>query len=141
MNKWMNKHRTLLIRYAVTLGIGVVLALLIAKGREAAVRQLAVNDENVIMWCLSDGFFIAGFLIAAVGLLGMIATTGFFDIFGYAFSSLLVLFSPMRRPEKHRRYLEYKLEREEKRKGKMTFIFITGVLLLLAALICDLLVA
>lgn len=140
MSGWMEKHRTQLIQYAVTLSLGIALALLIARGRAAAVRQLAVNGENATMWCLSDGFFISGFLIAAVGLMSLIATTGFFDIFGYAFSSLLVLFSPLRSPEKHRKYLEYKLEREGKRKGKRPFILISGAVLLLISVICDLLV-
>lgn len=87
--------------------------------------------------CWSDAMFIPAVLWTGMGGLLWIATTGFFDIFRYAFGSLLVLFSPLKSPKDQKHYYEYKLERDEKRKGKEipATVLIVGVLLLAGSLV------
>lgn len=76
---------------------------------------------------LSDGTFTAGILIGEVGILSLIAGTGFFDIFAYAVRSLLVLFTPLTDPKKHQAYYDYKMAREEKRKKPEKAIFFVEI--------------
>lgn len=87
--------------------------------------------------CLSDAMFIPAVLWLGVGGMMWIASTGFFDIFSYAFKSLLVLFSPLKNPKDHEHFYEYKLAKEEKRKLKAVpfTVLIVGAVLLVAALV------
>lgn len=87
-------------------------------------------------WALSDGFFVAGLMMAGVGALVLVASTGFFDMFSYAFHSLLVLFTPLRNPKNHETFYEYKMARDHKRAASMTAIFAVGVVYLLVSLLC-----
>ena len=86
--------------------------------------------------CWSDALFIPAVLWLGMGGMLCVATTDFFDIFRYAFSSLLVLFSPLKNPKEHKHFYEYKLERAEKRKGKSipTTVLALGAAMLLGAL-------
>ena len=101
--------------YAACCVIGLFLAGLTALAMGlGADKGLAMNAR-----ILSDGCFVAGMMLTGVGLLVWIATTGFFDIFSYGFHSLLVLFSPLRKPEEHETFFDYKLAKEEKRGAPM----------------------
>lgn len=87
---------------------------------------------------LSDGLFAVGLIVTSVGLLTWISSTGFFDIFSYAFRSLLVLFTPFVKPQGFPRYFDYKTMRAEKRKPAGHAVLLIGVALLglsLAALL------
>ena len=86
--------------------------------------------------CWSDAFFVPAVLWTGLGAMMWIATTGFFDIFSYAFSSLLVLFSVLKNPRDHKHYFEYKQDREERRKekGHTHTTMIVGIILMVVAL-------
>ena len=86
--------------------------------------------------CWSDALFIPAVLWLGMGGMMWVATTDFFDIFRYGFSSLLVLFTPFKNPKDHKKYYDYKLEREEKRKGKTVPVtmLVIGVVLVVASL-------
>lgn len=81
---------------------------------------------------LSDGCFISAVMFIGIGGLMWIASTGFFDIFGYAFKSLLVLFVPIKKPSEFPHYYEYKCEKDAKREGKsVTYtVLISGLIVL-----------
>ena len=85
---------------------------------------------------LSDGFFVAGLLMTGVGALVLVASTDFFDIFTYGFKSLLVLFTPLKKPREHMTFFDYKQERAGRRGGKQFFLLFTGLAFLLLALAC-----
>lgn len=101
-------------------------------------RYVAVK-EAWSLYCWSNALFIPGVMWLGVGGLMWIATTGFFDIFSYAFSSLLVLFTPLKNPKDHKRFYEYKLDKEERRKGKPVSwsVLIVGLILIIAAFSCN----
>ena len=98
--------------------IQAVIAAAIAWG--AAVARGLNADANAAWICryLCDGLFVSGVMFTGFGLLLWVSGTGFFDIFSYALSSTLVLFSLLRRPEEHKHFFEYKMEKEAKREGK-----------------------
>ncbi len=130
----MGFNKKTLISIAVQLVIAVALAVL-----AASVQGFKLAGE---LWLncryLSDGFFIVAVLFTGMGVLLWVSTTGFFDIFGYAMKSLLVLFSPLVKPGEHPHYYEYKCEKEAKRKGKPIThtVLIVGLILLAMSLIC-----
>lgn len=101
-------------------------------------RYAAVPDAWPV-YCASNALFVPGVLWLGVGGLTWIATTGFFDIFSYAFKSLLLLFSPLKKPGEFERFYEYKLAKEEKRSGKAVpyTMLIVGVVLVLGAAVLN----
>ena len=84
---------------------------------------------------LSDGCFVAGVVFTGLGLLTWVSTTGFFDMFGYAMKSLLVLFTPLKKPQEHAKFYEYKMEKEAKRQKAKTTVLFTGIGYILASLV------
>ena len=109
-------------------GLPVMLAVARARGLFSAspARRLAA---------LSDGCFVAGLPLAGFGLLLLIAQTGFFDIFSYAAHSLLVLFTPFRRPEDQPDYLTWRQLRAERRRQPSRAALCAGMVYLAAAAI------
>ena len=102
----------------ITYGVQSVVALAIAYS--VAVVQGFTPEMEAMWWCrcFSDGLFVSALLFSGIGLMVWVTNTGFFDIFSYGFSSLLVLFTALRNPKDHKHYYEYKCEREAKREGK-----------------------
>ncbi|MBQ8200783.1 MAG: DUF3899 domain-containing protein [Clostridia bacterium] len=98
--------------------VQAVIALAIATA--VAYAQGFAPSQEAMLWCrhFSDGMFVAAMMLGGLGALIWVSSTGFFDIFSYAFSSLLVLFSPMKHAKEHKHYYEHKCEREAKREGK-----------------------
>lgn len=140
----MGQKKSTLISYLVQLVLAAVIVLAI---HGALVPRLDVSTsahrvyaDLPAAWelrCWSDALFIPAVLWLGMGGMMWVATTDFFDIFRYAFSSLLVLFSPLKNPKDHKHFYEYKLERAEKRKGKAVpvTLLVIGVLLVAGALV------
>ncbi len=120
------------LQYGVSALVGLALSLTVAvsRGLSSSVN-LAWNARY-----LSDGFFVAGLLMTGVGALVLVASTDFFDIFTYGFKSLLVLFTPLKKPREHMNFFDYKQERAGRRGGKQFFLLFTGLAFLLLALAC-----
>ena len=85
---------------------------------------------------LSDGFFVAGLLMACFGVLMLIATTDFFDIFAYGLRNLVAIFAPMAKTRQAMKYYEFKESRAERRGEKRFFVLVTGLAYLGLALVC-----
>ena len=115
-----------LLRYGITLGIGLCVSTLTAWRQGFAwALPFAQNARH-----LSDGCFVAAVLLVGVGALTWISCTGFFDIFSYAVKSLLVLFTSLRKPKDQISFYDYKLLKEEKRGAAPRFILYVGLVFL-----------
>lgn len=135
MKKTQKKNKINLgswVQYVSAIFVGLVIAVPVAFSQGLALGQPGYLSARY----LSDGFFVAGLLIAGIGGLVWISSTGFFDIFSYGFHSLLVLFSSLRNPKDHEKYYDYKTMREEKRGQPLYFLVIVGAAFLLLAVIC-----
>lgn len=140
----MGQKKSAIISYLVQLALAVFMVFAI---HAALASRLDVTSSAHLVYadlpaawevrCWSDALFIPAVLWLGMGGMMWVATTDFFDIFRYAFSSLLVLFSPLKNPKEHKHFYEYKLERAEKRKGKAVpvTILVIGVLLVVGALV------
>ena len=94
---------------------------------------LTLTAPADILGALCDGLFVPGILLTGIGLLILVAGEGFFDIMSYGVHSFLVLFTPLRSPEKHDRFIDYKTRRAEKRRPAQWFLLIVGVIYLALA--------
>ena len=126
------------IQLAVALAIAALLYVNFLDDLNTAVyehKRYAAVPAAWTMYCASNALFVPGVMWLGVAGLMWIATTGFFDIFSYAFKSLLVLFSPLRKPGEFERFYDYKLAKEEKRSGKAVpyTMLIVGVVLVLGS--------
>ena len=109
----------------IPLAIGLPFALLVAKGR----GLLSVAPYTRLA-ALSDGCFAAGLTETGFGLLILISFTGFFDIFSYAARSVLVLFTPFRKPGDLPGYADYRAMRASRRGKPGAALLVTGLLFL-----------
>lgn len=109
---------------------------LIMAGGVAVLRGFNADaDSQTAFSALSDGCFIAGFMLTAVGALTWVSGTGFFDIFGYAMHSLLVLFTPLRRPQDHEKFIDYKERKSGAREKPLYYLLLIGVVLIFLAVL------
>ena len=130
----MGFNKKTLISIAVQLLIATVIAVTVAASQGLSLENAAFINCRF----LSDGFFVSAVIFVGLGLLLWVSATGFFDIFGYAMKSLLVLFSPLKKPGEHPHYYEYKCEKDAKRQAKPIThtVLIVGVIVLLLSLAC-----
>lgn len=115
-----------LLKYGIPALIGAAITLTVAMG-----QGLGGVGSAWSLRALSDGCFVTTVLMGGMGALVWVSTTGFFDIFTYAGKSLLVLFSPMKQPEKLKKFYEYKADKDEKRKKADFTLLIVGAAYLL----------
>ena len=87
-----------------------------------------------ILMVISDGFTVVAVLYLGIGALMWISTTGFFDIFGYAFKRATRVFIPNFFGDAEGNFYEYKMEKHEKRKGfsQYSSLIIGGIFLLIS---------
>ena len=118
--------------WLVDFGIGIALCAAMILGRGV----LRETSEKAILSGLCDAFFVPGILLVCFGALAFSAYGGIFDMLAYGAHSLLVLFTPFRKPEKHMRYYEYKLMKEARRKKPRPVTLTVGCLFILLAGVC-----
>ena len=70
-----------------------------------------------------------------IGALVAISTTGFFDMFAYAFKSLPMLFSFLRKPKDHPTFFDYKTAKAEKREQAQYGLLIIGLVCIAVSLL------
>lgn len=119
-----------LLKYGIPALIGAAITLTVAMG-----QGLGGVGSAWSLRALSDGCFVTTVLMGGMGALVWVSTTGFFDIFTYAGKSLLVLFSPMKQPEKLKKFYEYKADKDEKRKKADFTLLIVGAAYLLLSFV------
>ena len=130
-HKEANPRRKSLILCAAAAAVGVLIAWGAASAR--GLKPGVGTAMALRFW--SDGCFVSAILIGGVGALTWISTTGFFDIFGYGFSSVITLFTPFRKPENQMSFPDYKTYRAEKR-GPVRFeLLAVGAFFLLLSVV------
>ena len=120
------------IGYLITALIGLGIAVIVFFGRGG----FDVTGREAFLGLMCDAFFVPGIVLGSVGVLVWVADDGFFDIFSYGFNSLLVLFSPLRKPEKHQRYYDYKIAKAARRKKASNVVLWVGLAYLALAGLC-----
>lgn len=75
--------------------------------------RAALPADRVLIVC--DGFTLVSFVYLGAGALMWVSTTGFFDIFGFAFKKAAHVLIPGLDPLKVGGYYEYRLGKQEKR--------------------------
>lgn len=139
----MVKNKKFWLSLAIQLAVAAVIAYMIYLNRvdglntaTYAHKRYAAVPQAWPLRCASDALFVPAVLWLGLAGLMWVSTTGFFDIFSYAFKSLLVLFSTLKKPSDLGSFYDYKLEKEEKRTGETVSVtmLIVGGLLFLAAL-------
>lgn len=138
MSFWLN----LVIQLVIALAIAALLYFVFVDDLNTAIyehRRYITVPEAWPVYCASNALFVPGVMWLGVSGLMWIATTGFFDIFSYAFKSLLVLFSTLKKPGEFEHFYEYKLAQDEKRAAKSVpyAMLIVGVVLVLGAAVCN----
>lgn len=120
------------VRRAILMITATTASLLVARYRGFAFGlPLALNCRY-----LSDGFFVVGFMIASVGALVLISTTGVLDIMSYAARSLLMLFSFLKKLKDVPSYYDYKMDRDARRGKRHYGTLLTGLAYLAIAAVC-----
>ena len=121
----MVKNKKFWLSLAIQLAVAAVIAYMIYLSRvdglntaTYAHKRYAAVPQAWPLRCASDALFVPAVLWLGLAGLMWVSTTGFFDIFSYAFKSLLVLFSTLKKPSDLGSFYDYKLEKEEKRTGQ-----------------------
>lgn len=120
------------IAYVVAAAIGLLIAAAVLASR----RFWALTEPAEILAALCDAFFVPGIIYLSVGVLLYVSNEGFFDIFAYGGHSLLLLFTPFRKPENQEHYYEYKQARAERRKQPKPVLLVIGAVFVLLAGVC-----
>ncbi|MCQ2435662.1 MAG: DUF3899 domain-containing protein [Clostridia bacterium] len=124
----MTDKRRTLISYCVTVALAIGAAIGIGSNR-GLFGECTVSER---MSYISDGCVVPGIFLTGVGLLILISSTGFFDIFGYAFSNILRLFTPLTSAKAKLSYYDYKVVKSEKHEKQraISSILVVGVAML-----------
>lgn len=125
-----------IIAYSVNAGVGAALFFLIGY-LQGLFKGLS---GSALYMCLSDSFFVSGFMLAGFGILFKIAAGGFLDGIGYGLKRMALSLIPGARVKKEETYAEYKDRKEKSRKHASitatlvvggVFIALAGVFLIL----------
>lgn len=100
-------------KFVAALVTGLILAFAVMWIRGLFTAESAAE----VVMAVSDGFTVAGLLYLCMGALMWVSTTGFFDIFGYAFKKAAHALIPGMVDNSPNNYYDYKSGKEGKRKG------------------------
>lgn len=117
------------VKYIVQTALGLVLSFGIMSYRGLFNAEGGAEKFMIV----SDGFTVTALLFLSVGFLTWTATTGFFDIFGFAIRKGAHALLPGLWQDSSGGYYEYKLKKQEERKTKgekSTLLVGVGFLLL-----------
>ena len=126
----MSRYKSLIIRYVISLCAGGLSVWLVLALRGFS----SIADEALRMKALADAFTIPGVVFLMVCVLVWLSTTGFFDFIGFALGNFGRALIPMSR-KPHQTFYDYKVSRMEKRASGYSCIFVTGALLVAAAIV------
>lgn len=125
---------------------------MLMKGKKYIIQSLiALAFAVTLMWCcgvletetvadrvkaVCDGFSVAALLYISMGAILWVSTTGFFDIFSYAFKKGAHAIIPVTFQDMPRGYYEYKMEKNANRKERTHwFTLVLGGIMLVISLI------
>lgn len=112
---------------------GLLIVFLVMSARGAFKAE---KTAEVVM-AVGDGFTVAAFLYLGTGALVWVASTGWFDIFGFAVKRGIHAILPNFFPEETDGYYEYKVKKAEKRKEFTEYLALKlgGIFLLISLLL------
>ena len=102
------------ISYAVQTVAGLTLSVFVMFWQDVFARESMAD----IIRGVCDGFTVTALLYVSLGALMWVSTTGFFDIFGFAFRKGMHHILPVFVREDPGGYYEYKVDKEERRQAK-----------------------
>ena len=126
-------RRNYLIKIAVSFGVCLLLAAFILFSRIAPSALAAAAAADVYM-ALCDAFFVPGTLITGLGLLFAVSNEGALDGLGYVTSITVKKLIPGKAAHMER-YDDYVARKREKKVHGFSFLFVTGILFLVIAVI------
>lgn len=101
-------------------------------------RQHSADLEQAEKYLnLADAFTIPAVIMLMVGVLVWISTTGSFDMLGYGLKKAKDAFIPS--PYTHEQFYDYKMRKNEKRIKGYSFMFISGGIYLIPAVVFNIL--
>ena len=104
-----------------------------------ALREFSSSDAAAVKYLnLADSFTIPAVIILMVGVLVWISTTGSFDMFSYGLSRAKESFVPSVR-YKDEKFYDYKMRKEKKRIKGYSFLFVSGGIYMIPAIIFNIL--
>ena len=119
-----------LIKYAVCIGIEVIIAFLIIWSKGFLTHSTAVNIQ-----ILSDAFFVAGVLMTFFAGMMYVGSEGGFIGIGFVVRNVVLAFIPMGRA-RHERYADYRERKlSEAKKSNDSCILVTGLFVLCVGII------
>lgn len=124
-----NKLKTNLVKYAVTIGIGLALTCWYV-----IPRDIFQQDPTQMYRILCDGFFLPGIFMIFIGLMFVMNNLGALDTISFAFHYLAHTFLPVAFGE-GQTYLEYVEARREKRISGFGCIFVVGIAFVAVAVV------
>ncbi len=122
----MKNTKKTVIKYLVTIGIAFAATLLVIWLRDLS----AEGDLQQRYRILADAFCVPGVILMCFSGIMWVASDGFFDSLGYAFSRVGGMFIPAFKI-KHETFFDYKQRKSEKRaekeSGSFWYLFFVGL--------------
>ena len=118
----MSEKKNLLLKYAVCIGIALLITVAVFWSKGFFTDSAAVNIQ-----ILSDGFFVSGIVVSAVAGLLFVSGEGMFISVGFVLRNVALIFIPGGR-KKHERYKDYRARKLEGLKKEGDYcILVTGL--------------
>lgn len=102
-------------KYLIQLAVGLLLSVVVMQSR-GAFRASASAAQRIL--AVTDGFSVTALLWLSVGTLLWAATTGIFDIFGFAFKKAAHAFIPGMIHDEIGSFYDFKVRKQNRRKTK-----------------------
>lgn len=94
-----------------------------------------VTQTHEILKAVCDGFFVAGILVTAFGLLVIASNGGTFDMLKYGVYTLFALFLRNPAKRKYRTFYDYRLAVQDKKRGFGYMLIVGGAFLVIAGIL------
>ena len=122
--------KKLVIRYSVTAGVGLAIAVLVSFARSLYWQE----DTVSVLEVLCDCFAVPGLLLILFGLLVFCTNGGAFDIFGFGAKKFFGLFKRERTEKDRESFYEYR-KRKQENKHSFLYLIIVGAVFLVIGFI------
>ncbi len=129
----MKDAKKSVVKYLVTIGISFAASLFIMWLRDIGAADTLATQYKI----LADAFTVPGVILVCFSGIMWVASDGFFDSLGYAFSRVGGMFIPFLR-SKHETYYDYKQRKGEKRDEKgnsFWYLFFVGIGFILVSVV------
>lgn len=112
-----------IIRYAITFGIGLILALCVSFAKSL----YWLDDTTEILMALCDCFTVSGMLLILFALLVICSNGGTFDMLGFGVKKVIVLLKRHPNERDKERFYEYRKRKQENKRSFAYMLIVGGV--------------